>query len=146
MNNTHVVQLLVVDDDRSIRATLRAVLEDEGYTVLEANDGETALALLRASYGQLVVLLDLRMPGIDGADVLDAVAADPRLTRQNAYILITANSHSIPASTLQLLDRLSVPVVPKPFDLDMLLDAVTEAVVKIHPHDGDERLVPTVAR
>src|SRR5579859_2241289 len=69
------VRILIVDDDRGIRHTLRAVLEDEGYAVLEAGDGAEGLALVRASLHRLVVLLDLRMPGLDGAGVLDAVAA-----------------------------------------------------------------------
>ncbi|HEX8032391.1 MAG TPA: response regulator [Ktedonobacterales bacterium] len=146
MNNTHPIHILIVDDDRSIRATLRAVLEDEEYNVLEAENGNTALALLQATYGPVVVLLDLRMPGLDGTGVLEAVAADARLATHNAYILITANSHSIPADTSRLLEQLDVPVVPKPFDLDILLETVTEAVVKIYRPDSGERMVSSAIR
>lgn len=146
LNSTHDIHVLIVDDDRSIRGTLRAVLEDEDYQVLEADNGNTALALLRASYGPVVVLLDLRMPGLDGSGVLEAVAAEARLATHNAYILITATPHSIPATTLHLLDQLSVPVVPKPFDLDILLEAVTQAVIKLCRPDNDERLLPTARR
>ena len=146
MNTAHPIHILIVDDDRSIRATLRAVLEDEEYKVLEADNGNTALALLHATYEPVVVLLDLRMPGLDGTGVLEAVAADTRLATHNAYILITANSHSIPADTSRLLAQLDVPVVPKPFDLDILLETVTEAVVKIWRPDSGERLVSSATR
>lgn len=146
MNNTATKQILIVDDDRSIRATLRAVLEDEEYKVLEADNGQTALALLQATYGPLVVLLDLRMPGLDGAGVLEAVAADQRLATCNAYILITANSHSIPDATARLLEQLDVPVVPKPFDLDILLETVMQAAVKIFRPDSGERLMSSATR
>lgn len=121
------VRILIVDDDRGIRHTLRAVLEDEGYAVLEAGDGAEGLALVRASLHRLVVLLDLRMPGMDGAGVLDAVAADARLARRHAFILVTANLDAITRACAALLHRLDVPIVPKPFDLDPLLDLVDRA-------------------
>lgn len=146
MNNTHGLQILIVDDDRSIRGTLRAVLEDEEYQVLEAEDGNIALALLRASFGPVVVLLDLRMPGLDGAGVLEAVAADARLATHNAYILITATPHSIPTMASRLLDQLSVPIVAKPFDLDILLESVTQAIIKLGHPDNDERLQTSATR
>lgn len=121
------VRILIVDDDRGIRHTLRAVLEDEGYAVLEAGDGVEGLGLVRASLHRLVVLLDLRMPGLDGAGVLEAVAADARLARRHAFILVSANLDAITPACSALLHRLDVPIVPKPFDLDPLLDLVDRA-------------------
>ena len=121
------VRILIVDDDRGIRHTLRAVLEDEGYAVLEAGDGVDGLEMMRTSPHHLVVLLDLRMPGLDGAGVLEAVAADARLARRHAFILVTANLDAITPACSTLLHRLDVPIVPKPFDLDPLLDLVDRA-------------------
>ena len=121
------VRILIVDDDRGIRHTLRAVLEDEGYAVLEAGDGVDGLEMMRTSPHHLVVLLDLRMPGLDGAGVLDSVAADARLARRHAFILVTANLDAITPACSTLLHRLDVPIVPKPFDLDPLLDLVDRA-------------------
>jgi len=57
--------VLVVDDDPDIRALLRRMLEPEGYTVIEAENGRTALARLREA-APSVVLLDLMMPEMDG--------------------------------------------------------------------------------
>lgn len=126
--------VLVVDDDRSIRETLRCVLEDEGYAVLEAADGMAALDALRSSPSPAVVLLDLMMPRLDGVGVLNAVARDRRLASQNAYIVITANRYRLDRQANHLLADLQVPVVPKPFDMDALLDAVALAARRITLH------------
>lgn len=126
--------VLVVDDDRSIRETLRCVLEDEGYDVLEAPDGMAALDVLRSSPAPSVVLLDLMMPRLDGVGVLDAVVHDRRLASQHAYIVITANRYRLDARASRLLTDLHVPVVPKPFDMDSLLDAVALATRRITVH------------
>jgi DNA-binding response OmpR family regulator len=61
-------RILVVDDDREIIRLLRASLEQAGYEVLVANDGEMALHMLRREHPDLVVL-DLMLPGMDGLDV-----------------------------------------------------------------------------
>jgi CheY-like chemotaxis protein len=120
----HVTHVLVVDDDRSIRETLRVVLQEEGYTVSEAEDGQVALRILQASKEPMVVLLDLRMPVLDGERVLAFVAEDQRLSTLHAFLLITANP--ITEKLRRLLLQLQVPVIPKPFDLDKLIDIVAD--------------------
>jgi len=124
----HVTHVLVVDDDRSIRETLRVVLQEEGYTVSEAEDGQVALKILRASKEPMVVLLDLRMPVLDGAGVLAFVAEDQRLSTLHAFLLITANP--ITEKLQRLLKQLQVPVIPKPFDLDRLIDIVADTAYR----------------
>jgi CheY-like chemotaxis protein len=133
VTDNRVVRILVVDDDRSIRETLRVVLQDEGYDVLEAEDGQVALKILRASSEPLVVLLDLRMPVLDGTGVLSAVAADPHLSTRHAILMITANRDSIQDKdrTAQLLQQLHVAVIPKPFDLDGLIDTVDQTARRL---------------
>jgi CheY-like chemotaxis protein len=74
------------------------------------------------------------MPRLDGVGVLYAVARDERLARHNAYIVITANRYRLDRKANLLLDDLAVPVVPKPFDMDALLDKVASAVRKITIH------------
>lgn len=120
-------QVLVVDDDEPIRETVRGILEDVGYAVIEAGDGLEALERMRADGAPRVVLLDLRMPRMDGGGVLRAVAADAALASHHAIVLMTANLPSVSPDVDQLLERLQVPVVTKPFDLDVLLDAVALA-------------------
>jgi len=62
-------RILVADDDAAIRALLRDFLEEEGYQVTEATSGQEALASLQENSHDLV-LLDVRLPGMTGLDVL----------------------------------------------------------------------------
>lgn len=134
-----VVRVLVADDDRAIRETLRAVLEEEGYAVVEAADGGRALEILRAQAAPHVVLLDLRMPVMDGAAVLRTVAADERLATRHAYAIITANPELVPAALDGAKGRLlSVPVILKPFDLDAVLETVERAAYGLAASAADD--------
>ena len=65
--------ILVVDDEASIRRTLQEILEYEDYDVEQASDGEEALEAIRSTPYDLV-LLDVKMPKLDGMEVLRAVA------------------------------------------------------------------------
>lgn len=126
-----VKKVLVVDDDESIRETLRTVLEDADYAVEEASDGLGALKCLRACREKMVVVLDLMMPGLDGAGVLGAVAGDRKLTQQFAFILITANHNTLTLALANLLKNLDVPFVSKPFDVDHLVGVVNAAARRL---------------
>ena len=88
--------VLVVDDDDDIREVIRALLEDEGYVVEEARHGEEALRTLRSSSHHFVVLLDLRMPVLDGAAVIATIAKEKALRQRHAYILATADNRTLP--------------------------------------------------
>jgi DNA-binding response OmpR family regulator len=68
------VRILVVDDDENLRRLVAAYLETEGYQVLQAADGRTALAAVKEQAPQLVVL-DLMLPGIDGVEVAKQIRA-----------------------------------------------------------------------
>src|SRR5215470_3941433 len=131
------VCVLVVDDDWAIRETLRTALEEEGYAVTEAGDGARALELLYTSTLPCIVLLDLRMPVLDGPGVLAVVAADERLAARHAYVIITANLDTVPRARAALDGRLSVPVIPKPFDLEVVLAVVEQAVGELTNHGSD---------
>lgn len=63
-------QVLIVDDDPTLRDLLREMLEEEGYRVLQAAEGSIALDILRSSPHRLVVLLDYLMPGMGGKGLL----------------------------------------------------------------------------
>lgn len=130
------IRVLVVDDDQAIRDALRLALEEEGYAVAEAADGAIALDMLHGSDEQQVVLLDFRMPRVDGGGVLLSVERDARLAGRDAFILITANLSTLPLSVATLLDRLHIPVISKPFDMDELLDTVGAAARRLFPSDA----------
>ncbi len=126
-----VTRVLIVDDDEAIRETLRFALEDAGFTVDEAPDGLAALRALHGIRAPVVVLLDLMMPGLDGAGVVGRISADQSLAKRVAIVLITASSRTLPLAFANLLTELSVPVIGKPFDVDKLLAAVTHAARRL---------------
>ena len=122
-------QVLVVDDDREIRESLVWLLADAGYGVCQAETGRGALTILRDSAFPVVVLLDYRMPVMDGEAVLRAVAASADLMR-HAYVLLTAERAVVTRGVEQLLAQISAPVIEKPFDLDTVLQVVDAAAQK----------------
>lgn len=129
--------ICIVDDDANQRKVLREILTGEGYAVSEASDGSSALALLRSSPHRMVVLLDQVMPGLDGAGVLSSVAADPRLRAQHSYILLSARWH-LPSKLTTLTAALSIPVMAKPYDLDMLLSQIAQSQRQLAEMPGVE--------
>lgn len=123
--------ILVVDDEPDIRTMLRLLLEDEGYQVSEAADGTLGLAHLRASSHPVIVLLDYRMPRMNGEEMLAAVMADPQLANRHAFILVTANLLAFSPALHQLLAAAAIPVVQKPFRLSQILDAIEQAILRL---------------
>ena len=107
------------------------LLEDAGHEVYEAPDGMPALKHLRTHPHGMVVLLDLNMPGMDGAAVLQAVIADAPLVMRHRFILFTAQSSPLPAALVSLLDELAVPILSKLTDSDVLLAAVEKVAESI---------------
>jgi len=70
-------KVLIVDDEENIRKTLRMILEYEGYLVLEASSGEEALSTLEETVDVDLVFLDIKLPGLDGLEVLSEIKAKP---------------------------------------------------------------------
>ena len=114
--------VLIVDDDEGIRETVRFLLEDAGYEVTEAKDGAACLDILRTSADPLVVLLDYRMPRMDGGEVLRAAAEDGLATR-HAFAMMLASPYLLDhdSSGQIQVSRFHIPIVAKPFDIDSLL-------------------------
>lgn len=83
-----MISLVVVDDQPLVRMGLRMLVEDEEGIELvgEAGDGPAGLALIRR-HRPRVALLDVRMPGLDGIEVLRRVAADPGLDGTRVIVL-----------------------------------------------------------
>jgi CheY-like chemotaxis protein len=111
----------VVDDDFDIRQALREVLEEEGYTILEAGHGREALDLLRrADTKPGLILLDLMMPTMDGWQLRTRLREDPVLAKI-PIVIMTAH-----AGVLRAVANVQppTPVLPKPLDLERLLELV----------------------
>ena len=124
--------VLIVDDDAEIREVLHALLEDEGYLVEEARHGEEALTILRGSGRRFVVLLDLRMPVLDGVGVVDRIEKEKALRQRHAYILVTADNRTLPLSFAQKLTSLQIPVLSKPFEEHRLFALVASSADRLH--------------
>lgn len=117
-------RLLVIDDEPAVRETLARVLEDSGYEVRTVADGTAALAQLRQESFDLI-LCDMRMPGMSGPVFYEAVLAyDPAVARR----ILFSTGDVVSAATRHFLDRYDVPVLAKPFTIEVLLQAVEERI------------------
>ncbi|TME63977.1 MAG: response regulator [Chloroflexi bacterium] len=117
-------RVLVVEDDEATRGALHALLDDAGYVCDEVADGERAVAVMRDARFDLV-LLDLGLPGMSGADVHRHLRRDPR-TRFLPIVFLTA--HTDRAAKLAELEAGAEDFITKPYDADELLARVGAAV------------------
>ena len=113
-------RVLVVDDDDEMRATLGAVLQAEGFDVLEARNGLHALQQLMRTPLPEVILLDMTMPLMTGFEFLEFQREDPRI-KAIPVIAITAHAK---VAEIKGVARL----VRKPYDLDELLRLLREVL------------------
>jgi two-component system response regulator AtoC len=114
--------VLVADDDRTIRRNLVRLLQSEGYQALEAADGDEALTCINAQAPD-AVLLDLKMPGRDGLEVLAELG--PALA-DLPVIVVTAFGGS--AAAIEAMRRGAYDYLSKPFDLDEVLLTLKRAL------------------
>lgn len=112
------MKVLVVDDDRTIREVLRAMLGYEGCVVVDAPDGESALAVADEVRPD-VVLLDLSMPGMDGLDVCRRLKSRPHPPK---VVMITARDTA--EDELRGRDAGADAYLRKPFSPLAVLDVV----------------------
>jgi diguanylate cyclase (GGDEF)-like protein len=117
-------RVLVVEDDEATRSALRALLDDAGYVCDEVEDGERAVAVMRDARFDLV-LLDLGLPGISGAEVHRRLRQDAR-TRFLPIVFLTA--HADREAKLAELEAGAEDFITKPYDADELLARVGAAV------------------
>lgn len=116
--------ILLVEDDADIRSALCSILEDEGYEVVSAADGQEALSALRAGARPAVILLDLMMPVMDGADFRAAQLRDPRFA-DIPVVVLTADGRL--QQSAQALG--AAAAFAKPFELKVLLRALERLVL-----------------
>lgn len=122
---TSPTRILLVDDDPDLRESLALLLEDEGYLVLVARDGEQALGLQQLHHANVVVS-DVMMPVMSGLDLMASLRA--------------ANDHSpvlLMSSFASYLDEGralgAAATLQKPFDIDEFLETVRRAVTQLPP-------------
>jgi two-component system KDP operon response regulator KdpE len=115
------LRVLVVDDEPPIRKLLRMGLGAQGYEVIEAANGKTALALLEESPD--IVILDLGLPDIQGHDLLRMIRG-----RSEAIPVVVLSSRGDEAGKVQALDCGADDYVTKPFGMDELLARMRAAL------------------
>ena len=123
--------VLVVDDEPNIRTFVRLALEDEGYGVVTAANGAEALELLRATNPSLI-LLDLRMPGMDGREFVETfrqheTAAQAGQCAAKPVPIIVVTASRLPDIDPEELGASGV--LRKPFEVDVLLENVARHVL-----------------
>ena len=132
-----MTQVLVVDDSDTIRQRLREILQPVGFGVSEAADGLEALAALRASAEPGVVLLDYYMPRLDGGGVLAQVSEEGGALARHEYIVISSSVGTFPEDFIELVRRLSIRILPKPFEDTTIVAVVEQAADRLHAPPPD---------
>ena len=115
-------KVLVVDDDAGIRDALRMILEYEGYEVATSPDGKTALAHLDSNPTD-AVLLDIKMPGMDGLEVLDAI-----VKREASPPVLMISGHGDIATAVDSTRRGAVDFLEKPPQRERILVSLKNAL------------------
>ncbi len=114
--------VMIVEDDRDVRDSVREALEDHGYQTVGASQGKEALELLRSSAARpCIILLDMMMPVMDGWAFRKAQMADPALS---SIPVIVLTAHSSASDTAR--DMGAVGFLRKPLTLQELLTAVKQ--------------------
>lgn len=127
-------RILIVDDEPDMRLAVRNVLKLRGYEISEAGDGPSALAMVRESRPDLV-LLDIRLPGMDGIEVLDGLK---KMDDTLPVVMITGYGHI--QSAVDVMKLGASEYLQKPFENAQLVETVkkfvqggTPAAVRVVP-------------
>ncbi len=129
-----MAHILIVDDEKSIRETLKEILEYEKYRISEAGDGEAALEILLKG-GIDVVLCDIQMPKLDGIELLEK-SLEKEIEAQ--FIMISA--HGTIETAVDATKKGAYDFIQKPPDLNRLLLTVKNALDKSNLQTETKRL------
>lgn len=125
-------QVLICDDEPHISAVIAHRLEDAGYVVREARDGQEGL-MIASTHTPVLIITDLQMPRMSGLEMAIALRATPG-TEQIPVIMVTGRGHYVSDEELA---RTSIKtVLPKPFSARQLLGIVDATLAKIDGKDS----------
>jgi DNA-binding NtrC family response regulator len=119
-----MAKILVIDDERAIRSTLKDILSYENHTVDDAPDGLAGLELIKQNRYDLI-LSDIKMPGLDGLELLVKLEEiDPMPT------VVMISGHGNIETAVEAIKKGAFDFIPKPLDLNRLLITVRNALDK----------------
>ncbi len=119
-----MAKILIIDDEKSIRKTLREILEYEKYQVEEAADGAEGLALIQKDKFD-IILCDIKMPKMDGIEVLDKIM---KLSVDTPVIMVSG--HGNIETAVEAVKKGAFDFIAKPLDLNRLLVTLRNAMDK----------------
>lgn len=118
MTETEQAKILIIDDEESIRKSLAAVLEEKGYLVDMAENGQVAVEKSKTKAYNLA-LIDIRLPGMEGTDLLTAIKEN---TPDMVGIIVTG--YPSLQNAIEAVNKGADGYIVKPFAIDVLLDMV----------------------
>ncbi len=131
-------KILIVDDDESHRAMLKAVLSDDSYEITEASDGKEAVALAEKNdYG--LILMDIRMQEMSGIDALKIIKA-----RKPDIPVLLMTAYASVKSAVEALKLGAIDYLTKPLDIQELKIAVKNAVKHVKIEDISDADFPEI--
>ena len=120
--------VLIVDDEPDVRKVVRMTLEKTGYEVLEAEDGEKAIAEIKSGENPMLlslIITDIRMPELDGREFFELLkATHPQLTHRIVFI----TGDYLNAGTENFVKETGIPFICKPFSRQELLDVANRVL------------------
>ncbi|MCG9910393.1 MAG: sigma-54 dependent transcriptional regulator [Flavobacteriales bacterium] len=117
-------KILVIDDERSIRSTLKDILEYEKYEVTEAEDGQKGLELAQNNVYD-VIFCDIKMPKMDGIEVLEKI-----MEKNDEVPVVMISGHGNIETAVECIKKGAFDYISKPIDLNRLLITVRNALDK----------------
>ena len=117
-------RILIIDDENSIRRTLRDILENEGYAIDDAPDGLEGLKLVKSNHYD-VILCDIKMPKMDGLEVLDKI-----LETNSDVPVVMISGHGNIDTAVDAIRKGAYDYISKPPDLNRLLVTIRNAFEK----------------
>lgn len=132
-NSVNMARILVIDDEKSIRNTLREILEYEKFMIEDAADGVEGVARAREQYFD-VILCDIKMPRMDGMETLDQL-----LVISDAPVIMISG-HGTIETAVQAIKKGAYDYIAKPLDLNRLLVTIRNALDKASLMDETKRL------
>ncbi len=119
-------RILIIDDEHDIVSGLEAALREEGFSVYAAFSGEEGLSLV-GEYHPDIILLDMKMPGMSGADVLTTLKHTPA-TRTIPVIILTASESRMDEARVRVIGLGAHELLTKPFSISEIVNEIKKAL------------------